>query len=37
MKLKVDGMGEAIQSLNKMISLLFMAIVSLALALLVRS
>jgi len=36
MKLKVDGMGEAITSLNRMISLLFAAIVGLALAILVR-
>lgn len=40
MKLKVDGMGEAIErineSLNRMFSLLIMAIVGLALALVVR-
>lgn len=40
MKLKVDGMSEAIErlndSLNKMFSLLIMAIVGLALALVVR-
>lgn len=40
MKLKLDGMGEAIQSLNdnlnRMFSLLIMAIVGLALALVVR-